>query len=473
MTDFLNHSNYYYKFPNQLEERLDFAFYHPNLSDLDKLEEYTKYQVRKFSGNFKGEPIINHITSGTTPKDIKYLDKGIMFLGAGNIQENRLDLDDIKLIDINFHNGALAGSKLKKNDILISMAGTIGRCAVFDLDNEANINQAIAKIEVNQHHINPHYLVRYLNSHYGQMGFVKHRHDVSQPNINLGEIQRIKLILPPKEKQEEILNQLKPIESQARTLEKKSDAFLKEAENNLLSALGIELRKLKKIDCYIHFIKDENRLDFEYNNPKYDVVYQAMENSVYPIVSLGYCANFLRISRNPLKTPDVEFEYVDIGNIDTRFGEINSVTMLGKDATSSRMRRVIYKRNIIVSTTRPTRNAIAIVPKYLDNQICSTGFAVLQCKENILPDFLFLVLRSKFVTHQFQRLSSGSGYPEINQEEDLQKIMFPKPDNLDIQQEIVEKTYAILKKAKNSDRKAKEKWQDAKANFEHLILKEQ
>jgi type I restriction enzyme S subunit len=161
---------------------------------------------------------------------------------------------------------------------------------------------------------------------------------------------------------------------------------------------------------------------------------------------------------------------VDIGNINTSFGEINSVTMLGKDATSSRMRRVIYENTVIVSTTRPTRNAIAIVPTHLDNQICSTGFAVLECRETIIPDYLFFILRSKFVTHQFQRLSSGSGYPEINQEEDLPKVMIPKPDNLEIQQEIVDKLKVILNEAKKMNRESKRMHENSKVTFKRLVL---
>lgn len=76
--------------------------------------------------------------------------------------------------------------------------------------------------------------------------------------------------------------------------------------------------------------------------------------------------------RDPLEQPFEEFAYVDIDNSDTKWGVLNPTKMIGRDAESSRIRRIMYVRTILVSTTRPTRNAIGIVPKDLDNQICSS-----------------------------------------------------------------------------------------------------
>lgn len=170
-----------------------------------------------------------------------------------------------------------------------------------------------------------------------------------------------------------------------------------------------------------------NRLDVLYNDTMFDTIEDSINKSPYKFAPLGEVSTLKRESRNPQKAPGAEFFYVDIGSINTVRGQAEPEKMKGIDAKSSRMRRVIRKNQVLVSTTRPTRNAICIVPEELDNQICSTGFAVLETKPDMLPTFLFHALRSNLSTLQFEKHCSGSGYPAINQETDLPKILVPKP----------------------------------------------
>jgi restriction endonuclease S subunit len=104
------------------------------------------------------------------------------------------------------HEGKLASSQIKKGNILIVMAGVnVGRCATYTQSEECNANQAVAILTVNENEIIPEYLTQYLNSKIGQLFFKKLQHISSQPNINLEEIQRIKVVLPNKDQQQEII----------------------------------------------------------------------------------------------------------------------------------------------------------------------------------------------------------------------------------------------------------------------------
>jgi len=190
--------------------------------------------------------------------------------------------------------------------------------------------------------------------------------------------------------------------------------------------------------CY-HRFPDElatSRLDALYNDPIFDVIEERIAAGRFPFQSLSEAATFLAEGRDPQANPHDEFAYVDIGSIDTVRGVPSPEIMLGHQATSSRMRRVMHEGNVLVSSTRPTRNAICVVPDKLDDQICSTGFAVLECKPDVLSRFLFYALRSDVASLQFERLCSGSGYPAINQETDLPQVRVPKP-NVETQREIL------------------------------------
>lgn len=74
--------------------------------------------------------IASLITKGTTPRggNISYLDAGIGFLRAENVAGfDQLDKDNLKYIDEETHTGFLKRSILEANDILITIAGTLGQ----------------------------------------------------------------------------------------------------------------------------------------------------------------------------------------------------------------------------------------------------------------------------------------------------------------------------------------------------------
>lgn len=118
--------------------------------------------------------------------------------------------------------------------------------------------------------------------------------------------------------------------------------------------------------------------------------------------------------RNPGAKPDKEFRYVDISSVDsTRKRIVDAKTILGKDAPS-RARQVILENDVLVATTRPNLNAVAIVPPELNNQICSTGFCVLRATERIVPAFLFAFVRHESFVKALSDLVKGALYPAVN-----------------------------------------------------------
>ena len=109
------------------------------------------------------------ITKGTTPRGgkVAYSQSGIGFLRAENIAGyDKLDLSNLNYVDEESHNNYLKRSILKENDILITIAGTLGRTAIVPQQAlPLNTNQAVAIVRlVNNRLINVKYLVYALNS---------------------------------------------------------------------------------------------------------------------------------------------------------------------------------------------------------------------------------------------------------------------------------------------------------------------
>ncbi len=140
---------------------------------------------------------------------------------------------------------------------------------------------------------------------------------------------------------------------------------------------------------------------------------------------------------------DNEFPYIEISAIDTVMGEIQKVDYISKKEAPSRAKMIVRKDDIIISTTRPHRGAIAYIDNSKNNFIASTGFAVLRelKSKKIQRNYLFEILRMNFCLNQMLQRSSGGNYPAITEEE-LKKIKIPLPP-IEIQNKIV----SIMQKA--------------------------
>ncbi len=182
------------------------------------------------------------------------------------------------------------------------------------------------------------------------------------------------------------------------------------------------MREEKVSEVEFDGVKSTLRFDAEHYQP----VFLENEKILKRVncVHLKDVAAFSKLRRNPENEPDKEFEYIDVSNVNVFTGEITIQRLKGYQAPS-RARKVVRENDIILSTVRPNRNAVAIIPKELDNQICSTGFSVIKANK-INSWFLFAFLKTRYAINQLVRLAMASIYPAVS-EEDIGTILIPVP----------------------------------------------
>jgi hypothetical protein len=137
-------------------------------------------------------------------------------------------------------------------------------------------------------------------------------------------------------------------------------------------------------------------------------------------------ATIAREKRDPGRTPEAVFQYLDISSVDVAVGSIATPQELEGSEAPSRARKVVRAYDLLVSTCRPTRGAIAVVPMQFHNQIASTGFSVVRPNNDINPYYLQYALRLPSTLEQFRKWSTGSSYPAIL-DEDVAKTLIPVP----------------------------------------------
>lgn len=149
--------------------------------------------------------------------------------------------------------------------------------------------------------------------------------------------------------------------------------------------------------------------------------------SKWPVVKLRDVCQARAEVRDPAKTPDKPFVYVDISSIDNERKIIaGAKTLLGKFAPS-RARKVIRTDDVLVSTTRPNLNAVALVPPELNGQVCSTGFCVLRSLGRIQPVYLFHYVQSAAFVRPLVELTRGALYPAVKDGDVLDQVVLLPP----------------------------------------------
>jgi len=144
--------------------------------------------------------------------------------------------------------------------------------------------------------------------------------------------------------------------------------------------------------------------------------------------SLESFSNVVEINSNTLSanTPDdYSFYYLSLSDVNS--GVINHpAEKISFKSAPDRARRIVKQGDILLSTVRPNLQGFGYVDFNGDDYVCSTGFAVLRPKTNVVGQYLYQFLFSHQVTKYFYSCVVGSNYPAINNS-DIERISLPLP----------------------------------------------
>lgn len=122
--------------------------------------------------------------------------------------------------------------------------------------------------------------------------------------------------------------------------------------------------------------------------------------------------------------PDYRFEYIDISSVTE--GSIDSTSEQVFSTAPSRARRIIRRRDVLVSTVRTYLKAIALVDEEHDGLIASTGFCVLRPRSDTNSRWFGYALSEESIIDEIVARSVGVSYPAINAS-DLMKLQLRYP----------------------------------------------
>lgn len=193
------------------------------------------------------ETILNNVINTQRPlcygvvqpgDDIK---DGIDLIRVCDINDGEVDLNHLrkisKEIDLQYKR-----SKVRKNDILVTIVGAIGRIGIVRENINVNIARAVARISPECKIIVPMFLHIWLSSPVMQTWLVQSSKEVARKTLNLKDLKDAFVPLPSIEEQGEIVRRVEQLFAYADTIEKQVNNALARVNNLTQSILAKAFR---------------------------------------------------------------------------------------------------------------------------------------------------------------------------------------------------------------------------------------
>lgn len=123
-----------------------------------------------------------------------YVDEGVRFIRSMNVEPFRINYNDPKFVDQEFHN-KIKKSELNAGDVVIVRTGKPGACAVIPQKSEEWNCADLVVVKPKHEYVNSTYLAAFINLAYGVIN--AHLVGAVQQHFNVGSAKRLKIKLPP------------------------------------------------------------------------------------------------------------------------------------------------------------------------------------------------------------------------------------------------------------------------------------
>ena len=366
-----------------------------------------------------------------------YKKTGIPFIRVSNCHDIFFTKNNLVFLNEEIHNEN-SKFELNKYDMVMSKIGTFGEVSI-NLDYEKiNYSQNNIGIKIHKKMINPFYLTVYLNSFYSRMQIEKVSQGQVQAKIILEDIQKIKVPICSETFQLEIEKLVKEVHQKL----DQSQTLYQEAEALLLEEVGLTNFQPSQeginIKSFSESFGTTGRLDAEYYQPKY-------EDYIGKITSQNHQFLYEIVTIKKSIEPGSK-NYDDEG---LPFIRVSDFSKNGITSPNKKLKNDFVKENkkqldklkpkkgtILFSKDGTVGIAYHLREDY--NGITSGAILHLGLKtDEVLPEYLTLVLNSDLVQKQAERDAGGSIIQHWREEE-IKSVVVPiiaKP----IQEKIAEK----------------------------------
>lgn len=393
--------------------RLDAEYFRPAFIALQKRLESIPHTLLGEKSMFVAGPFGSefHVENYEDHSPFRYIrgkDVKSFFLESGdNVNIPKIDYD------------RLSDHAVKKDDVLISVVGTIGNACIATTRDLPAIFSCKSTI-IRRPEVNPYYLTSFLNSELGKALMLRSARGSVQLGLNLPDLRQ--LVIPVFSKN--FQGQTESIVLRAHDCLAASESNLALAEQTVLRAVGLQDWHPPEPHTYIQRASNvfgAGRLDADYFAPR---VAELMQRLGAAGLTIGDVAPTRRERFTPGQRG--EFDYIEIGSV-CNDGTVGAERLPQSEAPS-RATSFVRTGDVITSSVRPIRRLSALITPTQNGFVCSSGFVVLQ-PLHVPAEVLLTFLRLPPVCELMDLHTSASLYPAIS-EVDLLALPFHPVDQI-------------------------------------------
>lgn len=307
------------------------------------------------------------ISKGTTPKggSAAYVDEGVNFLRVENLtSDGYISHSKITHITEEMHENYLKRSILKANDLLISIAGSLGKSAIVrECDLPINTNQAIAFVRLFADKIDVNYIRNTIESPLINSVLTKQTKVTSIPNLTLEIIKDCPIPLPPLSEQQRIVERIEELfaklDEAKERLQEVADSFAVRKAAILHKAFTGELTKQWRLENGVSDESWEEKTIGEIcSSLKYGTSKKSSDDGEVVVLRMGNLQNGEIDWSNLAYTSDEEdIKKYLLKSGDVLFNRTNSPELVGKTSIyrgempaiyAGYLIKLDYEKNIVV-----------------------------------------------------------------------------------------------------------------------------
>ena len=366
---------------------------------------------------------------------------------------------------------------LKNNDLLFARSGaTVGKAYIHktkDIVYPCFYAGYMIKFVVNEEKINPDYVFAYTQLETYREWVVAIQRAAAQPNINAEEYKSLKIPIPPKEIQAQIVAEMDAAYAAKKQKETEAQQLLDSIDDYLLGEFEIKLPEQKKntIQSRVFTRKLSEVSGGRFDAPIYQKKY-SLETTKYPMEKLSNClfinppTSFFEFSLDTLAT------FIPMEKVFDQYGEadISDCRTLAESGGYTKFQ----DNDLLWAKITPCmQNGKSAVVSGLNNGIGfgSTEFHVFRTKPEIDIRYIHALLRLRSLRNHAVLYFSGSAGHQRVSDKFFKTLSIPKPP-LKKQTEIANHIDEIRNQAKQLREEAKKELEQAKKEVEAMILGE-
>lgn len=146
------------------------------------------------------------------PQTPKYTESGIPYVTSKNIKGGKIDFENVNYISIEDYKKISKNRPILKNDILISMIGTLGEAAMVDDSYGEFYGQNMFLVRLDSSKIDYRYFINFFKSPYVKNHLARKQNKSTQSYLKANHIESLMIPVVTIKEQEEIANQLDKVQ---------------------------------------------------------------------------------------------------------------------------------------------------------------------------------------------------------------------------------------------------------------------